>query len=63
MDIIIFILLLLTFCLQLYKIHLPYVNNIEIKEEDKKQAKLKESFDNLMGYSIDKAIESKRGDK
>ena len=36
----------------------------ELTEEEKKEIKqMKEQFNDMMNYSIDKAIESKRGDK
>lgn len=37
---------------------------IEITEEEKERAKkMKEQFEEMMNYSIDKAIQSKRGDR
>ena len=37
---------------------------IEITEEEKERVKkMKEHFNDMMSYSIDKAIESKRGDR
>lgn len=37
---------------------------IEITEEEKEKAKkMKEQFEEMMNYSLDKAIQSKRGDK
>ncbi len=37
---------------------------IELTEEEKERAKkLKEQFEEMMNYSIDKAIQSKRGDR
>ena len=36
----------------------------ELTEEEKKRAKkLKEQFEEMMNYSIDKAIQNKRGDR
>ena len=37
---------------------------IEVTEEEKERAKkMKEQFEEMMNYSLDKAIQSKRGDK
>ena len=37
---------------------------IEVTEEEKERVKkMKEQFNDMMNYSIDKAIESKRGDR
>lgn len=37
---------------------------IELSEEEKEKAKkMKEQFEEMMNYSIDKAIQSKRGDR
>lgn len=37
---------------------------IEVTEEEKERAKkMKEQFEEMMSYSIDKAIQSKRGDR
>ena len=37
---------------------------IELSEEEKEKAKkMKEQFEEMMNYSIDKAIQSKRGEK
>ena len=37
---------------------------IELTEEEKERAKkLKEQFEEMMNYSIDKAIQNKRGDR
>lgn len=37
---------------------------IELTEEEKERAKkMKEKFEEMMNYSIDKAIQSKRGDR
>ena len=37
---------------------------IELSEEEKEKAKrIKEQFEEMMNYSIDKAIQSKRGDR
>lgn len=37
---------------------------IELTEEEKERAKkMKEQFEEMMNYSIDKAIQSKRGDR
>lgn len=37
---------------------------VELSEEEKEKAKrIKEQFEEMMNYSIDKAIQSKRGDR
>ena len=37
---------------------------VELSEEEKEKAKrIKEQFEEMMNYSIDKAIQSKRGEK
>ena len=46
------------------KTFLGIKKEIEVTEEEKKKKKkMKEQFEEMMSYSIDKAIQSKRGDR